>query len=171
VLPFNKRDINFVKYILFLLLFSSISAFAQNDNTSAGVQVGAFIGNTLPSGIEGADDIFPLWGLRYSHGLSRRGFADISTFFGNSEGVSWQGAALGISMQAPIETLVGHAGIGLDYTRYETTTTAVKNYFGGHFIGGVMAEIGGNTFARFDMKLNSKPGSSLYFAIGLVFML
>ena len=159
-----------MKYFLFLLLFSSASAFAQNENTGGGAQVGAFIGNTLPSGIDGADEIFPLWGLRYSHGLSRSGFVDVSTFFGNSEGVAWQGAALGVSMQAPIETLVGHAGIGIDYTRYETDTTSAKNYFGGHFIGGVMAEIGGNAYVRFDMKLNSKPGSSLYFAIGLVFM-
>ena len=162
-----------MKYVLVLTtLFLSQWAYAQEGDAGKGIsQFGAYVGNVLPNGIDGAEEIFPLWGLRYSHAMSSTGFLDFSTYAGNSEGVTWQALSIGASMQAPVETLIGHAGIGLDFTRYSTSESDTKNTGGGHFIGGVMSEIGGNVLARFDMKLNSKPGTSLYFAIGLVFAL
>jgi len=162
-----------VKYFVILtsMLYLSLAQ-AQEDADSAGVaQFGAFVGNTLPNGIDGAEEIFPLWGARYSHPVSKTGFVDISAFAGNSEGVDWKALAAGISMQIPIETLIGHVGIGLDYTRYSTSEVETTNEAGAHFIGGAMTSIGGNVLARFDMKLNSKPGTSLYFAVGFVFAL
>ncbi len=161
-----------MKYI-FLLIFGLFlsSAHAQEGSDAGASQIGAYVGNTLPNGIDGAEEIFPLWGLRYSHALSQNGFADLSTFAGNSEGVEWQGISIGASMQIPVETLIGHAGVGIDFTRYSTVEQETTNAVGGHFVGGVLMPIGGNVYSRFDMKLNSKPGTSLYFALGLVFAL
>lgn len=161
-----------MKYVLvFAALVFASGAFAQGTESEGISQFGAYVGNTLPNGIDGAEEIFPLWGIRYAHAIGPASFIDFSTFAGHSEGVEWTGAAVGISMQAPVETLIGHAGIGLDYTRYSTSTSETKNTGGGHFIGGILSPIGGNVLARFDMKLNTKPGTSLYFAIGLVFAL
>lgn len=160
--------------VLFIAFFLSTSfTFAQDSgNSNRPSQVGAFLGRVLPNGIEGAEEIFSLWGLRYSHPLGKKsGYLDFGTLLGNSDGVQWKGAFAGISMHIPIETLIGHAGIGIDFTQYESETTAATSSGGGHFIGGVMSQIGGNAFARFDMKLNSKPGTSLYFALGLLFEL
>jgi hypothetical protein len=35
--------------------------------------------------------------------------------------------------------------------------------------GGLMSQMGSSSWVRFDMRINSKPGTSLYFALGLVF--
>jgi hypothetical protein len=132
-------------------------------------QVGAFVGRILPHGLDNNDEIFSVWGLRYSHPYGKNNaYIDGGTVMGNSAGIKWQSGFLSLSMHFPIETLIGHAGIGLDMTRYETETTPSKNIGGAHFVGGIMSKIGGNTFVRFDMKLNSKPGTSLFLGIGLV---
>jgi hypothetical protein len=165
-----------VLFTTFLSLLISPFNIAQaqgvgQDAEKGTSMIGLFTGRILPKNIDGADEIFSLSGVRYSLPLSKTGFVDGGAIFGNGEGVKWQGAFLGLSMLIPVETLIGHAGLGLDMTRYETTTTESKNIGGAHFIGGIMAKIGGNCLARFDMKMNSKPGSSLYFAIGLTFEL
>lgn len=161
-------------YLIFLAPFTwGTHVFAQNTGGGGGgsgqlSQIGVFTGRILPKSIDGASEIFSLSGLRYSHPMSKSGFIDGGAIFGNGEGVKWQGVFLSMSMHIPIETLIGHAGIGLDMTRYEVGGGQAKNIGGGHFIGGIMTRLGGNVLARFDMKLNSKPGTSLFFGIGFV---
>jgi hypothetical protein len=161
--------------LFFLLAGISISfstpSWAQDSGggSSRAHQVGAFVGRMLPHKVDGAEEIFGLSGLRYSMPLgSGDGFADAGAMFGNSEGVKWQGIFVTASMQMPIETLVGHAGIGADYTMYEGSGGVDKASGGLHFVGGVMNRLGGNALARFDMKLSSSPGTTLFFALGLV---
>lgn len=159
-------------FLVSLLALAPSSAWAQAEsNDSRPPQVGAFIGNLLPNGVDGVDEITPLWGVRYSHGLGRSSFVEGGGIFGHSEGVKWQGAFVSLRMDIPVETLVATTYIGMDFTRYESATKTTSNQGGGHVGGGLMSLIGGSSWVRFDMKLNSKPGTSLYFALGLVFEL
>ena len=131
------------------------------------------MGNMLPNGIDGADEIFPLSGLRYSlpMGESGVGHYELGGLFGNGEGVRWQGAFASLRMNVPVETLLGFAYLGLDFTNYEGSGGEKEQRGGAHLGGGLMTLIGGNASLRFDMKLNSKPGTSLYFSLGFSFTL
>lgn len=162
---------NYLKFII-ITCFVSVSVFAQEKESGHFSQVGVFVGKMLPNGMDSQDEIFSLSGLRYSSPLGKgSGYLDMGGLMGNGAGVKWQSLFVSASMHIPVETLIGHAGVGLDITRYETSQVEPKNIGGGHFIGGIMSKIGGNVLARFDMKLNSKPGTSLFFGFGLVFEL
>ncbi len=159
-----------------LLLFLSLivfghSAFAQEGKDAGPSQIGAFVGNLLPNGVPGVPEITPLWGIRYSHPLAEMLYAEGGGIFGHSAGVTWRSAFTSLRMDIPLETLVAFAIIGLDFTRYESQTQDAINKGGMHAGGGLMSQIGGSVWARFDMKLNSQPGTSLYFALGIVFEL
>jgi hypothetical protein len=157
-------------FILLSVIFFSFQSHAQDDGGSGRPsQAGVSVGKVLPNGVTTEDEIFSLWGVRYSIPAGRgSGYYDLGGYIGSSNGVDWYSGFASISMHIPVETLIGHAGVGIDYTNFETSTQAAKSEFGGHFVGGVMSQIGGNVFARFDMKLNSKPGTSLFFGLGLV---
>ena len=164
------KYLNIIVFVLFALQSHSANAQGAKEDGHFS-QFGVFMGKMLPNGLDSEDEIFSLSGLRYSSPIGKgNGYADFGAIMGNGDGVKWQGAFVSVSMHIPVETLIGHAGVGLDFTRYETSETdAAKNIGGGHFIGGIMSKIGGNVLARFDMKLNSKPGTSLFFGFGLVF--
>lgn len=156
-----------------LIMLSSLTAWGQAGNDGGPHEFNFFMGNVLPNGVDGAEEIFSLSGLRYSMAMSEegQGFYEFGGVFGNGDGVRWQGAFASLRMNVPVETMVGFAYLGLDYTNYETSTTSKTQTGGGHVGGGLMTLIGGNCSMRFDMKLNSKPGTSLYFSLGLSFEL
>lgn len=160
---------NFI-LIMFIALGGQHSN-AQADGAGGGIrnEFGIFSGRVLPNGVDGAEDIFTLSGVRYSRAFSSsgHGFWEIGGVFGNSLGVEWKGAFASLRMDIPIETLVGFTYIGGDYTQYTGVGTEEIKKGGGHVGGGIMSNIGGSTHFRFDMKLNSKPGTSLLFALGL----
>lgn len=155
--------------IVISAVFSVSNSFAQENKDAGPSQIGAFVGNMLPNGVPGVQEITPLWGLRYSYPFGSGVFGEGGGIFGHSQGVTWRSAFASLRMDIPLETLTAFAIIGLDMTRYESTTQHAVNKGGGHAGGGLMSKIGGNISARFDMKLNSKPGTSLYFALGLVY--
>ena len=174
-----KHILTFLSILVWLLIVSAI-AVAQNpeaqdggaENSSGLSQVGISLARLLPNGVSDEDEILPLWGVRYSLPLNSRGnFIDFGGVMGSGSGVDWQGLSTGVSMHVPIETLLGHAGVGVDMTRYSTSTDSKQNVLGFHFIGGVMSRVGGNLLLRFDMKLASKPGTYLLFGLGFVFEL
>jgi hypothetical protein len=107
--------------------------------------------------------------MRYSHPFGKLAYAEFGSLFGHSKGVDWKGAFVDLRMDIPIETMTAFTYVGMDFTRYSTETHETSNEGGGHVGGGLMSLIGGSSWVRFDMKLNSKPGTSLYFALGLVF--
>lgn len=159
-------------FVLFCLItLSSVSSFAQSAVSSNSQEVGAFVGNLLPNGVPGLDEIMPLWGLRYSHPLGTGVYAEGGGIFGHSHGVLWQGAFTSLRMDIPLETMIAFALIGLDVTRLKPSDDDALIKGGGHAGGGLMSQIGGNVWARFDMKLNSQPGTSLYFSLGIAFTL
>lgn len=176
-----NRILFFLSFLGGLIIFSP-ALFAQNPGgnddgggESGGTgqsQVGISLARLLPNGVSRDDEILPLWAVRYSLPLKSKGnFLDFGGVMGSGSGVEWKGLSAGISMQVPIETLVGHAGVGVDITRYLTPTESTQNALGFHFMGGVMSRVGGNMLIRFDMKLSSKPGTYLLFALGFVFEL
>ncbi len=147
----------------------SLSAVYAQEGASTGApsQVGVFLGNMLPNNVPGMDEITPLWGFRYSHPLGSMVYAEGGGVFSHSNGVDWKGAFASLRMDVPLETMIAMAYLGLDYTNYSGEGQKTTNKGGGHAGGGVMSLIGGNIYMRFDMKLNSQPGTSLYFALGL----
>lgn len=172
-----KRDLRLI-FLLFSIVLTVHQSYAQNpddggggaENVKGASQAGIFISRMLPNGVSNEDEIMQLWGLRYSYAMGSS-FLDIGGIQGSGGGVDWLGLSGGVSMHVPIETLIGHAGVGVDYTRFKTSTESTQNEIGLHFIGGVMSHIGGSLLARFDMKLASKPGTYLLFGVGLVYEL
>lgn len=172
-----KHFLTFLYLLVGLFVFAETTQ-AQNsggdgDKGVSGLsQAGVSIARLLPNGVSDDDEILPLWGVRYSLPLKSNGnFIDLSGVMGSGSGVDWKGISSGVSMHVPIETLIGHAGVGVDVTRYSTREESTQNVLGFHFIGGVMSRVGGNMLMRFDMKLASKPGTYLLFALGFVFEL
>jgi hypothetical protein len=164
--------LRFFLCLTFILLGFSSGAFAQDGSGGGNIsQLHLFIGKALPSGIDNVEEIFSLGGLRYSMNLGSdpHSFAEFGGVGGNSSGVKWQNAFASVRMDVPIETLIALAYVGIDYTRYEPETEKAKQAFGGHVGGGLMSLIGGESYVRFDMKLNSGPGTSLFFSLGLMF--
>ncbi len=160
-----------------LVLTTCISSFAD-DSGGGGPghkpQLGVFIGRVLPHNISGNDNIFTLWGLRYSSPMGKAdkggggSYLDFTFLGGNGANVHWGGLSLDLSMQMPIETLVAAAGLGFDFTQYSSDTQSTKGVFGEHFIGSVMSRMGSSSLLRFDMKFSANPGSTVFFGLGLV---
>jgi hypothetical protein len=161
-------------FIITLALFTASFAFAE-ATASHDSQLGIFAGRALPHGISSTDDIFTLWGLRYSMPFGKTDasgggkFVDFGFIGGNGSLVHWGGVSVDVSLQAPFETLVGSVGLGIDATQYSSDTTSTKVVFGEHFLGSVMSRLGGNSFLRFDMKFNSQPGTTVFIGLGVVF--
>ena len=122
-----------------LITLSSLTAWAQAEKDGGPHEFNFFVGNVLPHGIDGANEIFSLSGLRYSiaMGEDSKGYYEFGGLFGNGQGVSWKGGFASLRMDVPVETLVGFAYIGLDFTSYETTTTGKNQRGGGHVGGGL----------------------------------
>lgn len=160
IMTFILTQVVFVKDLL-----------AQGAATESSKQVYVYYGKVLPNGVPGIEEIFSLWGFKYSQSISadRTIFSEFAFSKNGDSQVEWIGGSASLRMDVPIETYVGIAFIGLDYTRYNAPGSEAKNYGGVHGGGGLMAYIGGNAHFRFDMKLNSKPGTSLMFGLGFVF--
>lgn len=163
----------FVLTMTFILSMTALSndVFAQEGPSDTSRQVYVFYGKVLPNGVPGIEEIFSLWGLKYSQsmGQDKSIFSEFAFTKNGDSQVEWLGGSISLRMDVPIETYVAIAFIGVDYTRYNVPGEAAKDYGGVHGGGGLMAHIGGNAHFRFDMKLNSKPGTSLMFGLGFVF--
>lgn len=159
-----------------LVLLAAPNSYAQDSGGSGhNPQLGVFIGRALPHGISATDNIFTLWGARYSQPMGKPekagggSFVDLSFIGGNGSEVHWGGVGLDASMQAPFETLIASVGLGIDFTQYSSDTASTKYVFGEHFLGSVMSRIGDSAMLRFDMKFNANPGTTVFFGIGVVF--
>lgn len=168
-----KATLFFQTCIMAVMLSSATYSFAQAPEGKRGGlnQFSIFTGKVLPNGVDGAPEIFSLTGLRYSRAFSDKGsgYWEVGGLAGNGSGVEWTGLFASLRMDVPVETLIGFAYLGLDYTRYSGVGVDSDQSGGAHVGGGLMSLIGGDTYFRFDMKLNSKPGTSLLFTLGLTF--
>jgi hypothetical protein len=167
----RMRNIVFCLWLLTCPWILSLQpAHAQDSGGSGHNEIGIFSGRILPN-VSGASEIFSLTGVRYSRSFTDNGlgFWEVGGLTGNGSGVEWKGAFASLRMNIPVETIIAFTYLGLDFTRYKGENTETVNRGGYHVGGGMMSLIGGGTWFRFDMKLNSQPGTSLYFALGLVF--
>jgi len=156
--------------VTFFGLIQGQKCLAQ-DGGSGGLtnELGVFIGRVLPNGVDGAPEIFSLSGLRYSRAFSpaSNSFWEVGGTFGDSRGVEWTSLFASLRMDIPIETFVALAYLGGDFTRYSSVDQPQTDEGGAHLGGGLMSNLGGATWWRFDMKLTSKPGTTLFFGLTL----
>lgn len=155
---------------ILLSIFLSSSAFAQAGADSKS-ELGIFYGKVLPNGLTGTDEIFSLWGLRYSRSVNSDGtvLAEGTLATQADSTIDWLSASADVRMDVPIDTLTGIAFLGIDYATYKVIGFERDESFGVHAGGGIIALIGGNASFRADMKVQSKPGTTLQFGLGLVF--
>lgn len=159
-------------FILLAFVLSTKSWAQTPGGTQDGnSQLSLFYGKVLPNGLQGDDEIFSLWGFRYSHSLSsdNLGYAEFDVTNNAGGSMDWLGGSAGLRMDIPVETLVGLALIGVNYTTYTAEGASRDSAFGVYAGGGIMSHIGGNAHFRFNMKINSKPGTFLLFDLGFVF--
>jgi len=167
--------------LLAALALAPLTSHAQDNTSSPGgtashvSQIGVVFGRCLPHGISSTDDIFTLWGGRYSmpFGATEKNgggkFVDFGIIGGNGSAVHWGGASIDVSIQAPFETLIMSVGLGVDVTQWSSDTKSTTVTIGEHFLGGVMTRLGGSSYLRFDMKFNSQPGTTVFFGLGITF--
>ncbi len=157
----------------FILLVTSLPSLVQaqqQGQNDAASQFNFYYAKVLPKSIDYVDDIFSLWGLRYSRNFwdDRSVFGEFGFVNADDDQVDWMSASASIRMDVPIETLVGIAFLGMDFTQYQGAGGEEESLAGFHAGGGVIAHIGGNAHFRLDMKFNSKPGTTLVFGMGFV---
>ena len=162
-----------VLYTLIFCFSASLWAQQQGDDTdyygaNSNFEMGFHAGRLLPSQIDGVDEIIPQVGFRTSFRSSEKGFWEVGVQGGNGNGMRWAGAHLGLRLDVPVDTLLAHVILGIDVTRYSSTTVDESTTGGGHIGGGFQALIGGPLWFRTDMKFNISPGVSMYLGFGFV---
>lgn len=160
----------FMTFILIIAGYPSFVLAQQGGQGGAPSQVNLFYSKVLPKSIDYIDEIFSLWGVRYSTPMSAdaSSYAEFALVNADDDLVDWTGVSASVRMDAPIETLVGIAFAGLDYNFYQGEGGEEESDLGFHAGGGVLAHIGGNAHFRIDMKFLSKPGTTLAFGMGFV---
>jgi len=166
------RNIKLKLILAALMSLPALVGAQGTDGDDKPSQLGVFYGYVLPNGLDDNDEIFSMWTGRYSTPMGKRGnsFAEFGFSYADDEGIEWMSGFASARMDIPIETLIGIAFVGLDFTNF-TGAGEDGSSVGGHVGGGIMTLIGGDSYFRFNMKLNSRPGTSLLFEVGLVFPL
>jgi len=156
---------------LFLFVFAlSFKLQAQekpSETSSQGFEYGLHIGKLLPNDISGITEIIPLWGARLGHSWSRY-HLEAGYMSGSDLGVEWSNAHFGLRLDLPIEQLVGFVTFGADLQRYKPLNESTSVTSGGYFGGGILSKIDPDIWFRIDMKFNVKPGTSMYFGLGIM---
>jgi hypothetical protein len=160
-------------YILSFFVIVPNLVWAQDsgkDNRSSYISLA--YGYVLPNGVDERNDIFSTWSLRYAMPAGKRGKTsyEFGVTYGDDAEMEWLNGSVSARLDVPVDTIIANALVGLDFTQF-TGVGQKDEVIGGHFGGGIMALIGGETYFRFNMKLGTRPGTTLLFDLGLVFML
>lgn len=133
--------------------------------------IGVFAGHMLPYDIYGVRDIYPFWGLRYSHEIWGVNPEWSATFI-NAAGVSFYTGSLSLAFP---ETLAGFRYFpffGGDVHYYHGHTNLRELPFkvtaGFHLGVSPVIDITPNLAIRADLKYNFGPGSFLFAGGGLM---
>lgn len=147
---------------------------ADEDNSAAiasarGNYEGALlISSLLPNQVSGVTEIMGLGGIRGGMRLNQTGWLEGSLSMGNGSGQEWRNLDADARMDIPVENLVGLAYVGLDLTQFSGPGNSTTFNFGGHVGGGIQGHLGGDFWARSDMKFGFSPGVTLTISLGLV---
>lgn len=171
----SQRPHNFLAFILVIITASSHALWAQENSEELGANVrweaGFHVGNLLPHQINGMSEITGMGGVRGGYRLSEYSFFEAGFISGNGWSTEWKNLHATFRSDKTIEGIVASIMGGLDLIQYKGTNRPESLLVGGHIGGGLMAQVGGSTWFRSDMKFNIRPGTSLYIGFGLVFRL
>ncbi len=154
------------------ILYGTVFAQASDgDKTGSNTnfEIGAHIGNLLPSDIAGLTEITGLGGFRLGYRLGPMVVSEATVAMGNGDGASYRNASLGLRFDVPVESFVGFLFIGADVTNYSGVGRASSTLGGGDVGGGIMTELGGALWLRSDMKFTFNPGTSMYIDFSFLF--
>lgn len=141
---------------------------ASAESARGNYEGSLLIGSLLPNQISGVTEIMGLGGVRAGMRLGPSSWAETALVTGNGSGQSWQNLGADVRMDIPVENLVGVAFVGLDITQFQGPNSSTTFNFGGHVGGGMQGHLGGDFWARADMKFGFSPGVSLTISLGLV---
>lgn len=140
-------------------------------DTAGSDEIQFFVGQQLPAGIVGVDDMLPVFGGRYGVATNTLGLAEIGLFNTHALGVDFSTLELSLQgnlpMSAGLEGLF-YGGVDLNYYR-EVGAVDRKTEFGYHAGAGAMIMLTDNLWLRSDLKFMIGPGTSLYLLFGFVF--
>lgn len=165
-----------LKLYIFIIL-CPLLAFGQEEQGPQEIQdnvvfeMGAHMGNILPNQVPGLTEITGIGGIRGAYRVAPFTFAETSFAAGNGYGAQWKDLSISVRADLPVENILGFVYIGPDLIIYQGTDRAQKLFGGGHAGGGMMMQLGGTTWFRFDMKFNVNPGTAMYISAGVVFRL
>ena len=157
---------------ILLLLITSTHLLAQDAEDDAGkIAPYSFAwsittGPLLPNQIDYVTEIQPSWGLRISIPKKKGGIFELGGLHSHEKGVTMYNVYTSLRGEVPIETLIAHIFIGLDYNHFITDEDQTTSGAGGHIGGGFIVPIAGDLYFRTDMKFNVQPGTSLYVGFG-----
>lgn len=151
------------------VLSSASRAIAQSAEASD--EIGLYLGEQLPSGIDNVAEILPLFGFRYGIGTSKLGIIDLGLFNSHAHGIDFSTAEVSLRGDVPLGPgLEGLYYGGADFNYYKPVNQEErKSVFGYHVGAGAMMSVTDNLWIRGDLKLLGSPGTSLLLLFGFVF--
>ncbi len=158
---------------LIFILWMSLTplAWSQSTTTTGADEISLYLGQQLPSGIEGVTEILPVFGGRYGLQTARIGVAEFGLFNTHAQGVDF--TTLEASLRGSIETSPGVDVVyfgGLDFNYYRPENQEDRKTATGFHVGaGGMMQITNNLWLRGDLKFMGGPGTNLYLLGGIVF--
>ena len=158
-----------IKLFIAMMLVTT-TAWGQST-TSGSDEIGFYLGNMLPSGIDGVTEILPVFGGRYGIQTARVGVVELGLFNTHASGVdftTFEANLRGAMPASPGIDILYFGGLDFNYYRPENEDSR-KNITGFHLGGGTMLQITDTLWIRGDLKFMAGPGQSLFLLAGLIF--
>ena len=136
-----------------LLSFVAGPALAQNTG-GATDEFSFYLGEFLPSGIQGVTEILPEFGGRYSIGLKSMGHIELGLFNTHSYGTDFTTGELSLRGSLPFTAgveVVYYGGLDFNYYKPDYLDDRIKE-LGYHLGAGAMMSITDNLSLRADLK-------------------
>jgi hypothetical protein len=166
--------LSFFFHTLYAQEEATTDATASKDG--GGMAFSVFTGPLLPNNIDGITEIQSSWGARLAKTGTWADFYEVGFLISNSKGVELFNYFISIKAEVDTEAFLTQLYIGADYFTYESskynpvddsTTNYDDKVFGAHAGTAFLINYSETIFIRTDLKLNFKPGNSLFIGFGL----
>lgn len=166
----SRFQILLITMVTLIVVFTSMSASAQDGGQAGGDEISLFLGSMLPNQIDGVTEILPVFGGRYSFGTTF-GAIEAGAMNTHARGVDFTTAE--VSLRGDVRASDGINGIiyvGVDANWYRPEGSTERKLESGLHLGtGMMMLVSNTVWLRTDLKFMGGPGTSLYLLLGLVF--
>ncbi len=148
-----------------------VSVAGAQSQASGSNEIGLYIGEMLPSGIDHVGEILPVVGGRYGFALGKGSIIDLGAFNSHASGIDFTTGELSFRLSEALgQGLEGLFYAGPDFNYYKPDNQSDrKSDFGFHAGAGAMMSVTDSLWLRGDLKLMGGPGTSLYLLFGIVF--